>query len=53
MERYNQLIDVWVHAREKITAEMMKDARGRLALRRRGVAKPGDKEAKPTSTRST
>jgi DNA-directed RNA polymerase subunit beta' len=24
MERHNQLIDVWVHAREKITAEMMK-----------------------------
>ncbi len=24
MERHNQLIDIWVHAREKITAEMMK-----------------------------
>ena len=35
MERYNQLIDVWIHAREKVTEEMMKgikldyrDARG-------------------------
>jgi DNA-directed RNA polymerase subunit beta' len=24
MERHNQLIDIWVHAREKITADMMK-----------------------------
>jgi DNA-directed RNA polymerase subunit beta' len=24
MERHNQLIDVWVHARERITLEMMK-----------------------------
>ena len=24
MERYNQLIDVWIHAREKVTEEMMK-----------------------------
>ncbi|MFQ6048325.1 MAG: DNA-directed RNA polymerase subunit beta', partial [Phycisphaerae bacterium] len=25
LERYNQLIDVWVHARERVTAEMMKE----------------------------
>ncbi len=25
MERYNQLIDVWIHAREKVTEEMMRE----------------------------
>ena len=27
MERYNQLIDVWIHARELVTEEMMKELR--------------------------
>ncbi|MHC4092950.1 MAG: DNA-directed RNA polymerase subunit beta', partial [Planctomycetota bacterium] len=27
MERYNQLIDVWIHARERVTDEMMKELR--------------------------
>jgi DNA-directed RNA polymerase subunit beta' len=47
MERHNQLIDVWVHAREQITQEMMntlksdwRDAQGR-------EARTGDPKAKP------
>ena len=27
MERYNQLIDVWIHAREQVTEEMMRELR--------------------------
>ncbi len=27
LERYNQLIDVWIHAREQVTEEMMKELR--------------------------
>ena len=47
MERHNQLIDIWVHAREKITAEMMRtlkddwrDAEGNEAGVQEAKAKP-------------
>jgi DNA-directed RNA polymerase subunit beta' len=47
LERYNQLIDVWIHARELVTEEMMKELRADHRYDDGEYAKPGDKEAKP------
>ncbi len=47
MERYNQLIDVWIHARELVTEEMMKELRTDHRLPDNSYAMPGDKGAYP------
>jgi len=47
LERYNQLIDVWIHARELVTEEMMKELRSDHRDSDGRYAKPGDKGAAP------
>jgi DNA-directed RNA polymerase subunit beta' len=47
LERYNQLIDVWIHAREQVTEEMMKELKNDYRIGDGKYAKPGDKDAKP------
>ncbi|NOT01524.1 MAG: DNA-directed RNA polymerase subunit beta' [Phycisphaerales bacterium] len=47
MERYNQLIDVWIHARELVTAEMMTELRLDHRFADGSYAKPGERGAKP------
>ncbi len=47
MERYNQLIDVWIHARELVTEEMMKELRADHRFADGHYAMPGDKDATP------
>jgi hypothetical protein len=50
LERYNQLIDVWIHAREEVTEEMMKELkRADCRYDEDGSSTPirDDKEAKP------
>ncbi len=47
MERYNQLIDVWIHARELVTEEMMKELRADHRTPDGGYAAPGDEGAFP------
>ncbi|MCK4342124.1 MAG: DNA-directed RNA polymerase subunit beta' [Phycisphaerae bacterium] len=47
MERHNQLIDIWVHAREKITAEMMKTLGEDWRDDAGNETKKGDSKAKP------
>jgi len=47
MERHNQLIDIWVHARERITQEMMKALKADWRTAGGDEAKPGDSRAKP------
>ncbi|MBN2445284.1 MAG: DNA-directed RNA polymerase subunit beta' [Phycisphaerae bacterium] len=47
MERHNQLIDIWVHAREKITAEMMKSLASDWRLPDGRETKTGDEKGKP------
>ncbi|MCB9866640.1 MAG: DNA-directed RNA polymerase subunit beta' [Phycisphaerales bacterium] len=47
LERYNQLIDVWIHARELVTEEMMKELRSDHRTEDGSYVKPGDKGAKP------
>ncbi len=42
MERHNQLIDIWVHAREKITGEMMKTLANDWRLADGTEAKPSE-----------
>ena len=47
LERYNQLIDIWIHAREQVTAEMMKELKADYRGPSGEYKKPGDKNAKP------
>ncbi len=47
MERYNQLIDVWIHARELVTEEMMKELRTDHRFPDGSYARPGDEGATP------
>ncbi|MEE9295531.1 MAG: DNA-directed RNA polymerase subunit beta', partial [Phycisphaerae bacterium] len=47
MERYNQLIDVWIHARELVTEEMMKELHTDHRMADGTYAKPGQKGSKP------
>jgi len=47
MERHNQLIDIWVHARERVTKEMMRTLQTDWRLVGGSEAKTGDSKAKP------
>ena len=47
MERHNQLIDIWVHARERVTKEMMKALETDCRLEDGRVAASSDPKAKP------
>ncbi len=43
LERYNQLIDAWIHARELVTDEMMRELREDHRKPDGSLARPGDK----------
>ncbi|MCH7873505.1 MAG: DNA-directed RNA polymerase subunit beta', partial [Planctomycetes bacterium] len=47
MERYNQLVDLWVHVRERVTEEMMKTLKSDHRFADGSLAMRGDKGAKP------
>ena len=47
LERYNQLIDVWIHARELVTEEMMKELKADHRMPDGSYAKPDEKGARP------
>ncbi|RMF76993.1 MAG: DNA-directed RNA polymerase subunit beta' [Planctomycetota bacterium] len=47
MERHNQLIDIWVHARELVTKEMMYTLKNDWRRPDGTEAKPGDPNAEP------
>jgi DNA-directed RNA polymerase subunit beta' len=47
MERHNQLIDIWVHAREQVTKEMQATLKNDWRQADGTEAKPGDKGAYP------
>ena len=47
MERHNQLIDIWVHAREAVTKEMMETLKNDWRRSDGTEAKVGDPKAKP------
>ncbi len=47
MERYNQLIDVWIHARERVTEEMMKELKGDRRKENGQYVLPDDPKGKP------
>jgi len=47
MERHNQLIDVWVHARERVTAEMMETLKNDWRQDDGTETKPHDRVGKP------
>jgi len=47
MERHNQLIDIWVHARERVTQEMMKALAGGWRLPDGREAKRAEPGARP------
>ncbi len=47
MERHSQLIDIWIHARESITKEMMKTLENDWRFPDGTEAKPGQSGAKP------
>jgi DNA-directed RNA polymerase subunit beta' len=47
MERHNQLIDIWVHAREKITQEMMETLKNDWRDDSGKELKPGDSKGEP------
>ncbi|MCH7839080.1 MAG: DNA-directed RNA polymerase subunit beta', partial [Planctomycetes bacterium] len=47
LERYNQIIDVWIHAREKVTAAMMEELRNDYRDEANQYKSPGDAGAKP------
>ncbi len=47
MERHNQLIDIWVHAREKVTKDMMDSLKADWRHVDGREAKIGDSSAKP------
>ncbi len=47
MERHNQLIDIWVHARERVTAEMLEALKNDWRFPDGREARPGEKGARP------
>ena len=47
MERHNQLIDIWVHAREAVTKEMMETLKDDWRVPNGAEAKRGDPNATP------
>ena len=47
LERYNQVIDVWIHAREAVTKSMMKELREDYRLEDGQYASASDPGAKP------
>ncbi|MFH1108334.1 MAG: DNA-directed RNA polymerase subunit beta' [Planctomycetota bacterium] len=47
LERYNQVIDVWIHARELVTQAMMTELRDDYRDESGGYRSPGDAGAKP------
>jgi DNA-directed RNA polymerase subunit beta' len=47
MERHNQLIDIWVHAREQVTKEMMDTLKGDHRLPDGSETKSGDAKGAP------
>jgi DNA-directed RNA polymerase subunit beta' len=47
LERYNQVIDVWIHARELVTQAMMIELRDDFRDESGGYRSPGDAGAKP------
>ncbi|MEE8170636.1 MAG: DNA-directed RNA polymerase subunit beta', partial [Phycisphaerae bacterium] len=47
MERYNALIDIWVHAREAVTEEMMKEPKADYRVGDNQYAEPDDEAAYP------
>ncbi len=47
MERYNVLIDIWVHAREAVTEEMMRELRADYRNREGAYVAPGTAGALP------
>ncbi|MDL1874577.1 DNA-directed RNA polymerase subunit beta' [Cytophagia bacterium CHB2] len=46
-ERYNNLIDIWVHAREEVTEEMMQELKNDYRKPDGTYARPGDGDAAP------
>jgi len=47
VERHNQLVDIWVHAREQVTKDMMKTLQNDWRQEDGTEARPGEKGAKP------
>jgi len=47
LERYNQVIDIWIHARELVTKAMMDELRDDYRDDAGGYKSPGDEGAKP------
>jgi len=47
LERYNQLIDIWIHARERVTEEMMRELKTDHRTVDGLYKKPGEKNALP------
>ena len=47
LERYNQVIDVWIHAREQVTAAMMTELKNDYRDDKNHYKGPGDSGAKP------
>ena len=47
LERYNQVIDIWIHAREQVTEAMMKELRNDFRNAENEYRSPGDKGASP------
>ncbi|RJP34700.1 MAG: DNA-directed RNA polymerase subunit beta' [Phycisphaerales bacterium] len=47
MERYNQVIDCWIHARERVTQAMMTELKADFRMPDGAYAGPADKGAKP------
>ncbi len=47
LERYNQVIDVWIHAREQVTQAMMLELREDYRFADNSYASAGQNEAKP------
>ncbi len=47
MERYNQLIDIWVHVREAVTQAMMTDLKNDWRTPNMEYAARGDQDARP------
>jgi DNA-directed RNA polymerase subunit beta' len=45
LERYNQIIDVWIHAREQVTAAMLAELYEDYRDESGGYRSPGDKDA--------
>ncbi len=47
LERYNQVIDIWIHARELVTQAMMAELRSDYRDAQNNYKSPGDSDAKP------